>query len=388
VLFWGTYDLSKPRTRILINGLRENGAHVDECHVSVWETVRDKGTLTFSSLAERLLRTGAAYPSLIAHFLKARRPDVVMVAYLGQLDVLLLWPFARLRGVPVVWDQFISLYDTVVNDRGRLSARHPFARALYVWEWVACRAADCVVIDTREHAAYVARLFGLNSEKVKSVWVGAETSIFSPTAMAPREGRDTTNRPLTVLFYGQLIPLHGVDTIVRAARLLEGHPIHFVLIGSGQEGPRVQQLLSDHPLANLEWVPWVEYEHLNEHIRNADVCLGIFGKTAKAGRVIPNKVFQIVAARRPLVTRDSPAIRELFGERADGVRLIRPGDPQALADALLSFANDRASLSASADLRNDITPTAIGRQLLAVLRRVACLDEVSLKARARRRAPG
>jgi glycosyltransferase involved in cell wall biosynthesis len=367
VAFWGTYDLSKPRNRILLAGLRANGVQVDECHASVWEHVRDKGTLAPASIARQLLRTAFAYPRLIARFCRAPAPDVVLVGYLGQLDVLLLRPFARLRGIPVVWDQFISLYDTVVDDRRQLSARHPLARLLYAWEWAACRAADCVLMDTRAHAAYVAGTFGLPPERVDSVWVGAETAIFRPArARAEHDG------PMTVLFYGQLIPLHGVDTIIRAARLLRDRPIRFVLVGSGQEEGRVRELLTEQPLDRLEWLPWVDYEQLIEHIEAADVCLGIFGSSAKAARVIPNKVFQIVAARRPLVTRDSPAIRELFGAGDDSVCLVPPADPRALASTLEALLERRHALAdmCGRDRRDQISPEAVGRQLLEVLRRV------------------
>ncbi len=58
-------------------------------------------------------------------------------------------------------------------------------------------------------------------------------------------------------------------------------------------------------------IPWVDYDTLHQHIADADVCLGIFGTSAKAANAIPNKAYQILAVGRPLVTRDSPAIREL-----------------------------------------------------------------------------
>ncbi|MEO8183081.1 MAG: glycosyltransferase [Deltaproteobacteria bacterium] len=368
VLFWGTYDRSKPRTRILIEGLRANGAKVDECHTPIWEAVRDKGVLSRWSLAWHLVRTATAYPRLVARFLRRPAPDVLIVGYMGQLDVLLLRPFARLRRVPVVWDQFISLYDTVVNDRRQLSNRHPFAWALYLLEWAACRAADCVLMDTRAHAAHVTETFGLTAGRVRSVWVGAETSAFPP--LLPRAA--APNGSLSVLFYGQLIPLHGVQTIVEAARLLQGNPVRFVLVGSGQEGERLRELLSAEPLSNLEWHPWVEYERLVEYIRDADVCLGIFGATGKASRVIPNKAFQVIAAGRPLITRDSPAIRELLGSDADGIRLVPPADGRALAGAIRELANDpgRGTWAKASTRREAIAPRAIGKQLLDVLESV------------------
>jgi glycosyltransferase involved in cell wall biosynthesis len=365
-MFWGTYDLSKPRNRILVQGLIESGTQVEECREAAWDHVRDKGTLGALRLVRGLLRTSLCYPRLVVRFLRAEAPDAVIIGYMGQLDVLVLYPFARLRGVPVLWDQFLSIYDTVVDDRRKVSPRHPLAKVLYAWEWLACRAADRVLMDTRAHARYVVDTFGVAPERVEAVWVGAETSVFPPVGNGPAR----TSGMLRVLFYGQLIPLHGVETIIRAARLVRELPITIVLIGSGQEEGLVRRMLEEQPLANLEWHPWVEYPRLIEAIEAAHVCLGIFGRSAKAARVIPNKVFQIIAAGRPLITRDSPAIREIFGDESPGVCLVPPDDPQALAAALGALLADERRLAEppSQTLRDRISPAAIGRQLLDVLR--------------------
>jgi glycosyltransferase involved in cell wall biosynthesis len=372
-LFWGTYDLSKPRNRILLRGLRECGVHVQECHESVWEAVRDKSVIGSLRVAIHLLKAMAVYPRLLARFLRAERPDLVVIGYLGQLDVILLAPVARLLHVPVVWDQFLSLYDTVVEDRAIVSARHPIAFLLYLWEWLACRFADCVLLDTRAHAAYVRRTFRLDENKVDSVWVGVEPDVFPPGEVpaVPDDARE-----LRVLFYGQFIALHGVETIVHAARLLEGERIRFSLIGTGQEEARIRRLIAEHPLPNLTWEPWVDYEHLVERIHAADVCLGIFGNSGKAERVIPNKIFQIVSARRPLVTRDSAAIREMFEGQPAGVWLVPGGDGPALAEQLRALSRDRARLPAAphAELAASISPRCIGEQALKVLHRVVARD--------------
>src|SRR6185369_6920463 len=106
-----------------------------------------------------------------------------------------------------------------------------------------------------------------------------------------------------------------------------------------------------------------------EQIRAADVCLGIFGASAKAGNVIPNKVFQIVSCGKPVITRDSPAIRELLPENDPGVYLIPPADADALLAALLRFRSERSSLTPPlhAAARQRITPQAVGRELMEIL---------------------
>ncbi len=385
IVFWGTYDTGKPRVRILLRGLRENGVEVIECHKEVWGGIEDKSQLKGIARRLRLLFIWLlAYPSLIWRYLRLPKHDAVVVGYLGQLDVLVLWPFAKLRRVPIVWDAFLSIYNTVVDDRQMVKPRNPIAWALWMWEWLACKAADLVILDTRSHGNYFIDTFKVRPNKVRAVLVGAEANIFNrrrtasadftyavstdtkPDIPNPETGMTTLSKPQAkVLFYGQFIPLHGIDTVVQAAKLTEKENIHWIIVGTGQEACRIQALVARLRPSNLEWIEWIPYEQLGDAIREADVCLGIFGATDKASRVIPNKVFQILMSGRPMITRDSPAIRELIPSESFGIWLIPPADPVALAHAV------RAAISTSLpdvlheDLRKKIGPAEIARSLLS-----------------------
>ena len=78
-------------------------------------------------------------------------------------------------------------------------------------------------------------------------------------------------------------------------------------------------------------------EGIGDEIRAASLCLGIFGTTPKAGRVVPFKVFEYMALRRPVVTGDTPAARHALG---DDVVLVPPGDAPALAAAIRALMAD------------------------------------------------
>lgn len=364
VLAWGTYDLSKPRVRILLQSLRDAGVELTECRADVWGNTDDKSQVKgFQQRFLFLMRWIFAYPKLIWKLLRTPKPDVIFIGYLGQVDVLILWPFARMRRIPVVWDAFISLYNTVVEDRRLVTRNHPIAWGLYALEWLATRAANRVILDTRAHADYFVDRFGIPHNRTGVVFVGAEAEIFSPRTV-PKD----PSQPFTVLFYGQFIPLHGIGTIIEAARLLENEPVRWVLIGKGQEQQRIAKMLEEHPLKQLEWIHWVPYAELAEWLSNADVCLGIFDDGAKAARVIPNKVFQIVSAGKPLITRDSPTIRELVSENDQSIWLVKARDAEELAKAVLE---SRKSNSPTADLHREIknrfTSKAIGSALIEQL---------------------
>jgi glycosyltransferase involved in cell wall biosynthesis len=370
VLFWGTYDKGKPRTRILLRGLSENGVDLTECHMPIWETVEDKSQIRgLRSKLAFAMRILTAYPILIFRFFSLPRPDLVVVGYLGHLDVIVLWPFARLRRVPVVWDAFLSLYDTVVCDRQMVTKNHPLALLIFCWEWLACRVTDRIILDTRAHADYFVRQYNVSPEKTGVVFVGTESEHFPPQSVDP--SRHNTQEFHTVLFYGQFIPLHGTEIIIHAARVLADKKIRFCIVGSGQESAKISAMLEKEPLDSVELIPWIDYGSLQKKIHEADICLGIFGGSAKAARVIPNKVFQILHSGKPLITRDSPAIRELVDAKTIGIYLVPAESPEALANAIQQVCRDlregRISGVLYERIRKQIDPHAVGLSFSLIL---------------------
>jgi len=314
VCYFGTYERAYPRNAQVISCLRKAGVDVEEEHVAVWDDLREG----WRAGPGRALRLAAAEARLFTR--RAGGFDAFVVGYPGHLDV----PAAKraARGRPVVFNPLVSLADTLVGDRGRFRTGSLAARALERIDRHAFRSADLVVADTEAHARFLGQLAG--RDDIAVCFVGAEERLFRPD-WQPRE-------PFTTLFVGKLIPLQGVETILAAAR---AEPeIAFRIVGSGQLGP----LLAERP-ANVTHVPWVEYERLPDEIRAAGCALGIFGTTAKAQRVIPNKAFQALACGTPLVTADTPAARELLEDGLSAL-LVPPGDPAALAEAVRRLAAD------------------------------------------------
>lgn len=369
ILLWGTYDTGKPRVRILRDGLHASGVELEQIHTRVWEGIEDKSQV--SGIGQRiglLVRWLCAYPRLAWQLARVRRPDCILIGYPGVLDVLIAAPIARFRRIPIVWDVFLSMYDTICEDRRLLRPDGYPGRALWALERFALGRVDLCFMDTHAHARRLERLLNLPEDSCGAVWVGAETALFTPS-IPKRPRQDGTTR---ILFYGQFIPLHGIPTIIEAARLLRDQPIEWQMIGTGQEADRIHRMLDSDPLPQLQWVNWVEYGQLLDWIADADICLGIFGTSEKAASVIPNKVFQIVATGRPLITRDSAAIRELVTPSPGCVELVDAGSPGALAEAIIRMRTLQSSPASApgachADLRDRIDSAAIARQFISMI---------------------
>jgi glycosyltransferase involved in cell wall biosynthesis len=368
IVFWGAYDTTKPRVRLLLEGARAAGYEVVEVQADVWRDVRDKSQLGPAGWLRVSLRMLAALPSLLWRYARAPAHDWVVAGYPGLPLALLLWPLARLRGARVAWDVFISAWDTVVRDRRLLGPRHPVAMMLFAGEYVALRVLDRPFMDTQAYARAIERLYRLAQGRMGHIWVGVEERLEAGTHAA--DGRPAGT--MRVLFYGQFSPLHGVDVVVEAARRVARvvDDVSWTIVGVGQTSAAIDEELGRTPVPRVERRDWVPYEELGGLVRASDVCLGVFGTSEKALAVIPNKVFQVLAAGGRVVTADGDGIRELLTEApavATAVTTVKPGEAQALADAVLSLkAQWRAGTLPS------VSPWAmtvddVGRQLARLL---------------------
>ena len=323
VIVAGTYDPDFGRNRRLLALLDAAGHDVVRCHVALWRGARYE--IPNRRLISTVARAAAAYPKLVWRFSRSPRGDVVVVLYPGWFDVVVLAPLARMRPMPVLFDPFISVSDTVVSDRALVGRGSVLGRLVRAVDRASLRAARRVIADTPSHADFYADLARISRERVGVVWVGADDDVFRPRPHVEPGSR-------RVLFYGTFIKLHGIDVIVRAAKLLEANDVEVRIIGTGQEEERVAELLAELRPANVRRIDHVSRDLLAVEIAAATLCLGIFGTTAKARRVVPNKVFECVAVGRPVITADTEGIRSAFTD--DEIAMVPPGDPEALADEI------------------------------------------------------
>ena len=319
VLYFGTYDRAYPRNAQVISALRGAGVEVREQHRAVWERRHN-----WSVGLRQMLRVAEAEHSLRRTRDDERDADALIVGLSGALRP----PRreARRRGRPVIFNPLVSLFDTLVDDRQRFRRGSPGAGVVHIVDRRAFRRADRRGRRHRCPCRVLPRGVRPPGRPGRGVFVGAEDRLFRP-GWQPEA-------PFHALFVGKLIPLHGLETILAAAALAPEIP--FRVVGSGQ----LQHLLDDRP-SERRLGAVGRLRQLPNEIQAAGCALGIFGTTAKAARVIPNKAFQAIACATPLITADTPAARELLADGRDAL-LVPPGDPAALAAAVRRLADDAA----------------------------------------------
>jgi GT2 family glycosyltransferase/glycosyltransferase involved in cell wall biosynthesis len=339
--FFGTYNRSHTANRIAMAAVRAGGWEVVEFHEPLWEHTRDKDAAYFSpvSLLGLALRWAGSARRLAGAWRRQGGAPVAVVGFNGQLDVLLLRALAPRYGPRLVFAPLVSLTETLVEDRRIYAAGSPGARLLRLLDRVTCRLADVVVVDTEAHRLYFQDVLGIDPSRLLVCHLGADPEVFLDPEPAPRAPRPAGD-PLEVLYFGQYLPLHGLDVIVDAVGRLAMRDevrgrLRFTFLGTGPERAAAERSLRA-TRADVAFLDWIPYEDLAARIAAADIVLGIFGSSRKAKMVVPNKVYEAAAVGSAMVTADTPAIREVFEDGRE--ILLCAADGASLADAIVRLA--------------------------------------------------
>jgi glycosyltransferase involved in cell wall biosynthesis len=367
VAYFGTYDPDYPRNAVVIAGLRELGVTVYEVQASL-PPLSAKEMATAAGAARLASALIGAHMRLVSRLRFRPRVDALVVGYPGHLIVPLARTAAALCRTRLVFDPLVSLSDTFVGDRALVGARGWRSTCMRAADAVAFRLPDLVLADTDAHGAYYRSMFGLAHRKVATLPVGAASE---PAATGV--ARELSGEPVTVLQYGKWSPLHGAETVIAAADILRDEPFRFLFAGEGQLSRALRREIGARGLTTVEWLGSLSPVELRARVLSADVCLGVFGASDKAARVVPNKVHDALSCGRPVVTSDTPAARELLADHRNAL-LVPPSDPRALAGALRELQNRglRALLGQEALSlhRRSLTPAAVAERLLATVQKL------------------
>ena len=235
----------------------------------------------------------------------------------------------------MVFDPLISKYMTNIGDYKKYGKFSYEAIRSKYRDSSSLKKADFVIFDTLAHRKYFFEKYNIPPEKTGIVYVGANTKDFKKETPAVEKDPSI----FRVGFVGHFIPLQGVLSILEAAKLMKDEQqVQFYFIGKGFEYEQARKFVEEHQLKQVVFEGMVDYTALDSYINSFDLCMGIFGKTLKAGVVIPNKIFNYASCARPVLTMESKAIKEIFTHKED-IYLCKP-EAGAITTAIKSLMKD------------------------------------------------
>ena len=271
------------------------------------------------------------YPEVIYKTLRTRA-DVYLLTFRGYE----MLPFILLRAghKPVIFDELVNPLEVVTEHRAQKSGL--VAQLMKIWslfgglyKWLAKRCR-VIIADTQVHAQYSAQLSNLDAAKFTVIPVGADEAVFKPATHPIKKDY------FEVLFFGTMVPLHGLGYILDAAEQLKNHPdIKFRLVGGEQKA--VEQILAAKSRgAHIEHQQWLEIDKLAELAAQTELCLcGPFGNTTQSKLVVTGKTFQSLASAAPTVVGQGPATEQAGLKDKVNCLVVPQGNSQAIVEAVL-----------------------------------------------------
>lgn len=288
-----------------------------------------------------LLKDVAVFFALVREF-RAQRPDVVHLnsSKIGGLGALA----ARLTGVPSI---VFTAHGWAFNE-DRPALQKIVIKFLY-WTTIVLSTRTIVVSDNMRRDV---RSFPFVQKKISVIHNGIE--------LVPLLSRDEAREKIKMMrgmehvfdgsptIIGTLAELHrvkGIDVLIEAAASLarEGRAIRAIVMGEGEERPRLERLIKERGLEQIVL--------LAGYLENAARYLRAFDIFALPSRSegFSFAILEAGNAELPVAASSVGGIPEIITDRMNGF-LVSPDSPAELAERLRTLCDDptlRARLGTS-----------------------------------------
>ncbi len=275
-----------------------------------------------------------AVTSVLQGYGPAGRPDLVLATSPQFLVSLAGWALSRLKGVPYVLE-IRDLWPDSIVAVGALPRQSSVVSLLRVLERFVYRQADLTVSVTN---SFVDHLRRNGSRRVAVIPNGADPSLFRPLDDAPLlKRRYGLEGKFVACFAGTLGMAHGLEIVLDAAELLRDDPgVALWLVGEGARRAELEAEARRRGLANVVFQGQVPRDDVPSVLAASDVALVLLRPDPLFETVLPSKMFEAMAAGRPVVLGVGGEAKDLLLRSEAGVA-IPPGDAAALASAIRSL---------------------------------------------------
>ncbi|HET9743917.1 MAG TPA: glycosyltransferase family 4 protein [Terriglobales bacterium] len=271
--------------------------------------------------------------------LRLREVDLVLATSPPIFQAISSWLIAAIRRKPLVleirdlWPKFAEALGVLRNPLVIYAAER-VERFLY-------RRADLILINSPGFRDHVIAL-GADPKRIAVIANGADPDSFDPKASGDefRSEHGLTGK-FVVMYAGATGPANDLECLLHAAdRVRSEKHIAFVVVGAGKALAKLKREAKRLRLHNVRLVTPQPKSRMREVLAAANVCVATLKNAPALHATYPNKVFDYMAAGRPVVLAIKGPIREVLEKARCGIP-VPPGDDAALAKAILLLRNSR-----------------------------------------------
>ena len=147
----------------------------------------------------------------------------------------------------------------------------------------------------------------------------------------------------TVLYSGNMGLAQGLESVIKAADILQKYPIDFKFVGSGVKRKALKTKTEKLGLKNVVFLPVQKKEELIKLIKKASVCLVPLKNDPLFRNAIPSKIFEYMACGRPVIASISGEVEKILNSAKSG-SIAMAEDANSIADSILYYYNNRGKI--------------------------------------------
>ncbi|PIE34542.1 hypothetical protein CSA56_07425 [candidate division KSB3 bacterium] len=203
------------------------------------------------------------------------------------------------------------------------------------------RVDGMIAITKQLQAGYNKRGIDEGDILVAPDGISAKRLSVSPDKAAARQRLQIPLDRKIVCYTGHLFRWKGVYTLADSAAYLPENWEIYIVGGMESDVAALQRYLGESGVRNVVITGYMPYNAVSSYLSAADVLVLPNSQKARISReyTSPLKLFEYMAAQRPIVASNLPSIREVLCHQQNAW-LVNPDDPQALADGMITVMNN------------------------------------------------
>lgn len=292
---------------------------------------------------------------------KNKSADFIFVGYDSPKLVSIARIFTRKK---IIYNALCSVYERLIVSRN-LAPKFSL-RACYYWllDFFAVNSANLVMLESDGQINYFKDLFFAPEKKLIRAWTGVDENNFFYDPSLKKFDK------FTVIFRGALMPESGAEFVIRAAKLLEGEDINFIMQSGGLELKKIKKTVEDLNPKNLKLkYDFISNEELRVLMQKCHLSLGQLSDHDRLKRTIPHKCYEALALRLPYLTASNNGVMELLIPEKTCL-VCKSADEKSLARAILWAKDHPAEIEAIAQsgydfYQENLKPTILAANLLS-----------------------
>ncbi len=264
--------------------------------------------------------------------LKVRNVDLVMGTSPPIFQAISAWVISVVKWRPFLLE-IRDLWPEFAVDMGVLKSPTLIWMARRLERFLYARA-NHILVNSPAYRDYLINL-GITPQKISFIANGVDPDMFhvEKTDGGLRDEFHLHDKYL-VTYAGAMGMANNLEVVLEAAALLNDLPdVHFLMVGDGKDRAKLEALSQTMNLSNVTFTGSRPKSQMPAILAESDVCLAVLRDIPMFRTTYPNKVFDYMAAARPVVLAIDGVIRQVI-EAANGGIPVPPGNPRSMADAV------------------------------------------------------